>query len=71
MPIKIIELSDEDGIIFIARTDMSELEIKNSVLDWENNEANDNLDYEEKCIKYAKENNKIFEKISIDERIKI
>lgn len=63
---RLVQLSNEYGCILLANTNLTTLEIKNAGNNFEDDTG---LDYEEKISKYAKEANKHFERIYIDEVI--
>ena len=62
---RLVQLSDDDGIILLCRTDMSDDQIEEASM-WEAYDEQ-GYDYEEKLEAYAKMQGKSFERIYVDE----
>jgi len=67
---RLIQLIDqEDGEnILLANTNMTEEQINEALFEIEEYDE-DNMDYEQKCERYAEENNLLFERLYVDEEI--
>lgn len=63
---RFIQVSDEDGSIFLANTNMTSTEIIEAMSD---DTLDENEDYEERVIEHAKKLGKTFERVYIDEEI--
>jgi hypothetical protein len=65
--IQLIDSEDYDNIL-LANTNMTEKQINEALFEIEVYDE-DNLDYEQKCERYAEENNLLFERLYVDEEI--
>jgi hypothetical protein len=67
--LRLVQLQDDDGVIMLANTNMTEGEILKAVTDEELDA--DSLDYEEKLVEHTRRLNKKFERVYLDEEINV
>ena len=64
IPCRYVQLQDDEGIIFLAITNLTKMEIINAGTD--ESLDDDNLDYEGKMLRHAELLNKDFERIHVN-----